>query len=404
MEAKSNRSQNLIIVLCWMVYTFAYFGRYSYNSNITPIMADCGVNKADAGLVSTFFFFAYGIGQVVNGILSRRYNKKLLFPTVLFVSSLLNVLVLFIPFSSFKYVWAINGFLQSTLWSSIICVLSTNLDSKHLSVALMAMSTTSTAGTVMVYGTSSLVVWLGSYRMTFCIGAVIMSTVALLWLLCYKDSAPVIVDAPEKNEKKPSLTKKAPIVILACLAFFGVADNLIKDGLNTWVPTILSEQYGMKDEVSILSAIVLPILGMLGAVVAVKLNNVIRDFVSLTAVFFTASALFIGVIVVSRQISPWVMLICFGIATLLMHSINNVITAIAPLKLRESVDSGKMAGVLNGFCYLGSTLSSYGLGAVADAKGWNTVFILMLSFCVASVIIGAVYLLFTSIVKRRTNL
>ena len=68
MEQRSNRAQNLIIILCWAVYTFAYFGRYGYNSNITPIMADYGITKADAGLVSTFFFFAYGIGQVVNGI------------------------------------------------------------------------------------------------------------------------------------------------------------------------------------------------------------------------------------------------------------------------------------------------------------------------------------------------
>ena len=65
-------SQNVIIVMCWLVYSFAYLGRYSYNANITLIIDDYGVTKAQAGLVATFFFFAYGIGQIFNGILSNR--------------------------------------------------------------------------------------------------------------------------------------------------------------------------------------------------------------------------------------------------------------------------------------------------------------------------------------------
>lgn len=401
MEQRSNKSQNLIIILCWAVYTFAYFGRYGYNSNITPIMADYGITKADAGLVSTCFFFAYGIGQVINGILSRRYNKRILFPAVLMASSLLNVLLLFLPFGSFKYVWAINGFLQSTLWSSIVCVLSTTLDAKHLSLALVVLSTTSTAGTVMTYSASAFFVWLGNYRYIFIFGAAIMSAIALLWLIAFKDGASMVQAQEQPKAEKKSFAFSALIVVFVCLAFFGVSDNLIKDGLNTWVPTILSEQYGMKNEVSILSTIVLPLLGMLGAVVAVRLNKIVTDFVSLIAIFFTASALFIAPIVLVNDISPIVMLICFGIVTLLMHAINNVITAIAPLGLRDKVDSGAIAGVLNGFCYLGSTVSSYGLGAVADAKGWSAVFVLVFAICIASVIIGFGYSIFSKSKKEK---
>lgn len=399
MNTKSNRNQNMIIILCWMVYTFAYFGRYSYNSNITPIMTDYAITKADAGLVSTFFFFAYGIGQVVNGFLCRRYNKKILFPIVLVSSALLNISFLALPFTSFKYLWALNGFLQSMLWSSIISVLSTSLDSKHLSLGLLAMSTTSTAGTVMTYGTSALFVWMGNYRYAFIFGAVIMSLIAILWLTAYRGGGNSAPSEKVTGEAKVSGGFKALTVIFCCLAFFGVADNLIKDGLNTWVPTILTEQYNMDSAVSILSTIVLPLLGMLGAVVAVRLNKIVTDFVSLTAIFFTVSALFIGVIVAFDNVSPIVMIICFGIVTLLMHSINNVITAIAPLQLRDKIDSGKLAGILNGFCYFGSTLSSYGLGAVADATGWNVVFMLIFTICMLSVLIGALY----SVTHRKGN-
>ena len=62
----------------------------------------------------------------------------------------------------------------------------------------------------------------------------------------------------------------------------------------------------------------------------------------------------------------------------------------APLYLRDKIgNSGMLAGVLNGCCYVGSTISSYGLGLVADNSGWNGVFILLLVVsCIPVVVTG----------------
>ena len=106
LKNKFKCSQNTIIWLCWCVYTLAYLGRYSYNANINLIMRDFGTNHAEAGLVTTFFFFSYGIGQVVNGIMCKRYNKKFIFPIVLDVLLLLYA----------KYMYSIDHF-QYFFWN-----------------------------------------------------------------------------------------------------------------------------------------------------------------------------------------------------------------------------------------------------------------------------------------------
>lgn len=54
--------------------------------------------------------------------------------------------------------------------------------------------------------------------------------------------------------------------------------------------------------------------------------------------------------------------------------------------LRDKYDSGKMAGILNGSAYVGSTISAYGLGAIADAAGWNGVFVLLLILSAVAVL------------------
>jgi len=68
-----------------------------------------------------------------------------------------------------------------------------------------------------------------------------------------------------------------------------------------------------------------------------------------------------------------------------------VITSSMPFRLRTVGDSGAYAGVINTFCYVGSTLSSYLLGAMAERSGWNTVIILLLAVASATGVIATAF-------------
>ncbi len=69
--------------------------------------------------------------------------------------------------------------------------------------------------------------------------------------------------------------------------------------------------------------------------------------------------------------------------------------------MKGKVNSGMIAGVLNGFCYVGSTISSYGLGLVADLWGWEAVFYLFLAVSIVITVIAAVYCLINGMIKKR---
>ena len=191
---------NLLIFLCWLAYTTAYFGRYSYASNITAVMEAFGVNHADAGLVTTCFFFAYGIGQVINGILSKYYNKQLIIPLALTVSAVLNLAIfLGIPFPYLKYLWMLNGIVQSILWPTLIVVLSKNLRSEGLAKAVVVMSFTVPVGTFVTYALSAALATVGGFAYSFLFGAVTMSVVAVAWLILYPKA---VCSEGEKQEEQ----------------------------------------------------------------------------------------------------------------------------------------------------------------------------------------------------------
>ena len=396
-KRETARSQYLPMVLCWLVYTAAYLGRYSYAANISVVIDAFGVTRADAGLVSTFFFFAYGIGQVVNGIFAKYYPRRVIIPLALFVSTAVNAAVfLGAPFASYKFLWLLNGISQSLLWPNLVSALSDTLRANVLSKAILLMSSTVAVGTFVSYGGSALFSLFGGFRYSFLFGAASMLAVGLLWICLYKraftkreKTAPA-KDAPQSVSQRPRGLAKSLLPLVLVLGLFAIINNLVKDGLNTWMPRFLKEAFGLPDSLSMILTLVLPVLGFFGAACATSVHKKIPSFVLHGGLWFFLSVLMIlGCVLLLNTSLWWLLLLLFGIVSLSMHGINNIITSMAPLYMRERVNAGLLAGILNGCCYVGSTLSSYGLGAVADYLDWSGVFLVLLCAAAIPVLISA---------------
>ncbi|MBQ8343431.1 MAG: MFS transporter [Clostridia bacterium] len=399
---KSNKKSGgmLLIFICWIVYTCAYLGKYSYSSNTIKVITHYGVTKADAGLISTVFFIAYGIGQVVNGICCKFYPKKYIIGGALVVSAAINAVLYFdVPFWSIKYLWLVNGVAQSVLWPTLILTLGAYLSQAKLKSAILAMATTVAVGTAVAYALSALFVQFFNFKYSFITTAIVLIVAATAWLTLYNRAvASAQKESEEQTENagqtagsvKGALTG-GMIVMLLFLALFAVVNNLVKDGLNTWVPSILYEVYALDDSLSILLTITLSIVGIFGSVTAVALHKKIKNFLLLAGVLFATSSVCIFAVILLFKTDFWLgIILLFGLISLLMHGINNVVTSMAPLYLRSKLNSGMLSGLLNGACYIGSAISAYGLGAYADRFGWTSTFYLLLGCCAVPIVISLI--------------
>ena len=408
-----NSGATLIIFLCWLVYMVSYLGKVNYSANITHIIDSYNVSKSEAGLVPTFFFFAYGIGQVVNGVLSRKYNAKWTVFTSLAISSVINLMIAVTDnFALLKWLWLINGFVLSMLWPVLISLLAYALPQKDLERSSITMGTTVAIGTVMIYGLSSVYSIIDNYKLAFYTPGIIGILVSIVWLKLFKEA--LYKSKKEKDEEieivkkekkditaeKEGWNKKIFIVSVCALCFCGVGVNLIKDGLTTWVPTILKEEYSMSDSISILLTVFLPVVAVFGNLCALKVHKLIPDYITHCFIVFSLIAIIIGVIIGCLEVK-WaiLMLVCLIVVNFLASSLNSLITSIYPIFMRGKVDSGFYAGMLNGFCYLGSTISAYGLGYIAEHFGWTAVFYFLIAFCIAVAITWCGYKMYIRIVK-----
>lgn len=407
-RGKTFNNTTLLIVLCWCVYTCSYLGKLGYSANITQMEEMYSVSHATAGTVSSFFFFAYGIGQIINGFFCKKYNIRLVVLCSLLISGLMNILVgISDSFTLVKYYWLINGAALSVIWPSLIRLLSETLDKDNIGRAVVAMGTTVAAGTFFVYGLSALFVAFASYIIIFFVAGVLLTLIAVIWFIAYPKLVRIEKEQLEDNPVTSlvKIKKTNMFWISVCiLAIFAVVDNLVKDGLTTWVPMILKEMYALPDYISILLTLILPVLAIFGTSVAVILHKKIKDFILLSTTLFFATTIIIGVVILCSPVGlVAVTLGCLGVIACLMSGVNNIITSMAPLYWKDRINSGRLAGTLNGFCYLGSTLSSYSLGLVADFGGWNAVFWLLFVLCVLAVLVGCFYFFSCLFAKNRTD-
>ena len=398
-------TQNLIIGLCVFVYTMAYFGRYSFSSSINSLIDNYGVSKAEAGLVMTFFFVAYGTGQVVNGIFCRHYPARYVFPLALSGSAAINVVMfVFIKagyiadrFYLVKYIWLLNGLAQSFLWTSIIFIMGKNIEKKNVSKAGLAIGMAVPGGTFIAYSVSSLLAHFEIFEYSFVLAASMMLVAAFVWLFFFAPHQRCDLDEREKTNNKENPGKLNKISALAAftfagLAVFAVSNNFIKDGLHTFIPTILKEQYSFSKPASLILATGIYIVGVFGAILVRKTNEKIKNLIKLAIAFFLSSAVFISLIAVFLKISAIPVVLFFTLVMLLSYGVNNIVTGLGPLSLRDEINPGTAAGLLDGFCYVGSSLSTYTLGVIADNYGWTAVIVSVLLIVLLAIAVSSTLL------------
>ena len=367
-----------------------------------------GVSHADAGLVSTMFFFAYGAGQIINGILCRKYNARFIITFSLLVSAAINLAVFFLPsFFTLKYLWLLNGFSLSFLWAVLSTVLSKCLSDENLKKAVVIMSVSTPAGTFLAYLLGALFTKVNFFNLSFLVGAAALFAIGVTWFFSYgkltsgktygksgeiagKNGETATAEVLHTDENY-SAEKRNAMITLVFLGVFAVINNLVKDGLSTWMPSVLKEKYELSESGSIALSLALPFLSVFGAFVATRVNDKTKNFVFTSVIFFAVSALLMPLIIWG-DLGGFVLPLCvFALIALLMTAVNSVVTTMAPMYMRNFFFSGTLAGALNGCCYLGSTISSYGLGKIADDLSWNAVFIIIFAFCIAAVVLGGAY-------------
>ena len=201
---------------------------------------------------------------------------------------------------SMKFLWLLNGIFQSILWSSIIKTLSDNLADNKLSKAVMVMSTTVASGTFMAYGFAALFSYFKlNWTLIFYVASALVAIVAVLWFVGMSTIQKPKKEAIITNETTNNRMSLTPVFIISMVVILvsAVTNGFIKDGITTWVPSILKEEFGVASSLSIIVTLLLPVLSIFGTSLVTALHKKQKDENALNGIFYFATLILVGLII-----------------------------------------------------------------------------------------------------------
>ena len=392
--------EKFLFWLCWIAYFSTYIGRLNYSASLTGIILSEGFSKGQAGMIGTAFFFAYGAGQFVSGFLGDRLAPKKMVFTGLMVSGLCNLAMVGAKSSGLMtVVWCVNGLFQAFIWSPMIRLMYEYYKTETRMKACVSLNSSVPIGTMAAYGLTALVIWLSGWRTMFVLAGAALIGTSLFWITGMKRVERYAAESGKMAEMpsgetggsaKAAVNWKSLLIqsgfLFLMMALF--VQGALKDGVTTWVPTYISETYGLSAILAITSTMVIPVFNLLGVYLASFANlHWFRNEVRTAGAFFVVSAAAILVLRLSSGRSMAVSFLMLALATTAMMAVNTMLIAVLPSYFGVIGRASSVSGLLNSSVYAGGAVSTYGIGALSVALGWNATIVIWFLMAAVSAVI-----------------
>lgn len=392
----------MLFGLCWMVYCTSYLGRLNYSSAMMLMIDDKLLTASQAGFISMIYFFSYGTGQLVNGILGDKINPKWMIFAGLAGSGTANVIMGICPyFYGMSVIWGINGYFQAMIWAPIIRIFADMLDEKNKINCCVNIVTSQLIGTLLSYLLSAAVLTIFPWQGVFGAAAFMLFFAAIVWSAGFSNvcrhgeiqnksslSQNTIKEykKPESGKQNMILSSSIPILLIPV-----IIHGMLKDGVTTWVPTYINTSFHVTASFSILLTTLLPIINLSGAYIArfVYRKSKERIILSIGLFFLTATTALIFLYIGSGW-HPLLSVLLLSVITASMMAVNTLAVNIYPLRFQKYGRVSSISGFLNAMAYLGTAVSTYSIGLLVQKYDWH---ITILTWLAATILAATICLI-----------
>lgn len=380
---KYKYSNKSIVALCTVAYFASYFSRKTFSVVMANMLSVGAIDRSVAGFVGTALFVFYGAGQLISGYMGDKLPPKYLMFSGLMVSSACNLLF---PLVSNQYlmipIWAVNGFAQALLWPPIVRILSDSLSHEKYVTANLIVTCGAHVSTIVLYLYAPICISFMSFKAVFFTSTVFSIVVGIIFIVAMSI---VLKGNAEKSEKTSKAELKESLSLWQIFRENGVfpifvciiAMGFMRDGIESWLPTLYSEAFNRDSSESILVSVALPIFSIISLflVRAIHKGRVFNNEVRGAGILFAFSivlcipfCLLINVEAVACRV---ICLLLASVVCACMHSCNFLLISCVPGRFAKTGRASTVGGFCNACTYIGAASSMYGIALISEKMGWS---------------------------------
>lgn len=387
-----------IIVACWLVYMIAYLTRNTYPASIVHLTDGGLLTPSDAGLVSTVYFVCYSCGHLINGFLADRVSPLAMLFIGIGGTAAANLLMpMTIPIvPAMIAVWAANGYFESMLWAPIVAIQSGMIAPSLRYRAMEVISFANPVGMMIAYLLTALCTRFGGgIVLTYRIAAVLALATAVLLAAVSRcaiqkttvETAISETPAPQAATDHPPLFK---LLLIGGAMIFTVPvlfHGMLKDGVNTWVPSILRDTFRTSPSLSTALAILLPLSGLVGVAFAnflLRWKRLGHNHPRIGILIMLLMAIPLALLLQMKVLTLIGGALCLCLISMLISTNGHVFAVMMPTEFAVYHKASTVSGIFNTLIYAGSAISTYTFGVIAERAGWGVTIAVWLGLALGS--------------------
>lgn len=379
---KEQKASRTLFFVCWIVYAIICMTKNAFGASMVSMIGEGFLTKSLAGTINASYYVFYGGAQL---LLVKLVDK--ISPVKLINMSLFGALISMVGFAVadnfyvMLVLWSLTGLLQFAIWPAVIRIMSEYLVPEHRGKAMIYIAFAYCTGMLANYGAAALILKFSGWRMIFNIFFVLLIGTTVLWMITAKKTVPAL-EKSVVTAKKPEITQTQQknrgtwkILLSSGIALMLIPSfirTMMDMGLKSWVPTMITENYGTSPSFASALTTVLLLVNLSGIYIVnavyprfIKNEAVCFGFCFVLALPFTLVLLLIG------KIPVGVAVILLTLVTTLMYSGHQLINVIIPSKFAAMNLSGGIASLLNSVASFGAVAATFGYGWLAENFGWT---------------------------------
>lgn len=398
-----NRCATQLFLFCFLSYACSYLGRKNLSACVPDMIDEGFLTKDFAAVILPCFMLAYGAGQFINGIVGTKIRPKFMVAIGLGGATICSLAMGLAPTATIMpFIWALNGLFNSMLWAPLLRTVTNQLPIERRSGAGTGLNAACSVGAILAFLIPGFLLSLGGWRFVFYVTAGILFACFLTWTLgnaalskytkmmdeaCRIERAALLeqadtkVESDSNNQKKRS--RSLPAVIAASglwVVIFGLFCNgALRDAVESWAPTFLSEQFNMDSSMAAITSVIIPIISLSGTYVANWLyEKYIHNELYTSALMFGVAALCIIGLFACRNIHFLPCVIFMAVSISCMWGANLMLLTTIPYRFATLDLSAAITGMFNSMIYIATALSTLLYGVLSEQFGWTTMILVWL--------------------------
>ena len=394
-------------ILYSLVFGYATF--YIVRQNLTiaapQMLSEFGYTRAQVGWVFSLFAIIYGLGKFISGAICDKTNARH-FMTIGLIGAAVCMLCIGLSHSiiAFALLYALSGVFQSAGWPPVSRLMTHWYAPQELGTRWGIVNASHQFGSIAILLGGSWLLANFGWRSVFIVPALIALLIAGILFERLRDT-PESLGLPSIEEKEGLINNNLQhteeitfreiffehilpnrALLYVCAANFFV--YIIRMGFFNWAPTFLQESRGASIMGSAVQTTLFEFMGALGGFVAGWASDkVFKGRRNSTSAYFMVAL--IGLLLLFWKLpvaSQWVNTVFLFLMGFFIYGPQTLV-GISGAEFGSKRAAAAANGLTGTFGYLGGAVSGVGVGKIADAYGWNAVF-LFFGICAA---IGLVF-------------